>query len=539
VKDAYHIVLVSFVALLSALSWNFEVIMVSPLVVSVLVIFICLYRLAPYYGKEMLEGERGESRINFIAHSLAFFGISLVVVLILFFMIPRRTFGYFGGFGMLKKEYLAGFSDEINIGEIAMIKANTEVAFRAKLSDRLEESKMYWRGVALDKFDGNRWRNTSQVGYAKIKKGEINFFNYKRGLIEQKIYTAGVESKYLFHLFPIAGIKIDQPYIAIDENDNFMSFASTYSMYSVNGGQSLNFNLRAIDRDRFLQLPEVNKKIILLNSSIVSADLNDYQKAIKLMNYLRSQYKYKVVSEAMYSDDPLSDFLLFRKEGHCEYFASALCVLLRLNKIPCRVVNGYLGGDYNIFGNYYIIRQSNAHSWVEAYFPDKGWVLLDATPAGSVSISYAISNWYDSFVDGIAFGWENYILLYSREKQSAIYTSINDYKSKVLYYSKNIFNVFILKVFIFISLFVFVIYLFIRYVRVYRRENEFAKQSDYLFYRLFLIKMRLLGYKKNISMTPLEFCQLLEGSAYQEEAERITKRYCYIKYSRVSRRQEP
>ena len=80
--------------------------------------------------------------------------------------------------------------------------------------------------------------------------------------------------------------------------------------------------------------------------------------------------------------DPVADFLFNVKAGHCEYFATAMAVMLRTRGVVARVVNGFLPGEYNEAAGAYTVRQSDAHSWVEVYFPEtRSWVTFDPTPS--------------------------------------------------------------------------------------------------------------------------------------------------------------
>ena len=541
VKDAYHIILISFVGILSALSWNFESIMVFPLVAAITMIFISLYQLAPYSGKNKLDYfPLIEGRQHLFFHTVFITVISLVLISIIFFMIPRHTFGYFENIRMIHKEYLTGFSDEVSLADLIDIRNNEESDFRANIKPRIDESRMYRRGIALDKFNGIKWINTGRIRYSKIAAHRPNILQHKGELIEQKIFPVSLASRYLFSLFPFAGLKIDQPFITIDENDNLISSVQTYSMYSVKDGGFFYSLITDEEKKRYLQLPEINNKIIQLNKKIVSSNSSDEEKALQITNYLRNSYKYSVGQSEIYLDDPLADFLLFRKEGHCEYFASALCVLLRINSIPCRVVNGYLGGEYNILGNYYIVRQSRAHSWVEAYLPNRGWILLDATPVNYESLGFTLKAWLNSIEDSISFLWENYVLLYSFERQAVVYSYIKNFSNKIINsISKFISDSYKLK--LWTILFIIILLML---VKVLRSNKSILKRFkvrfsfEFLFYKLFLLKMRILGYKKPKWMTPMEFCNLLENSRFKEEAEEITKKYCYLKYSMLNKRQE-
>src|SRR5438445_13833159 len=94
------------------------------------------------------------------------------------------------------------------------------------------------------------------------------------------------------------------------------------------------------------------------------------------------KYGYTLELPRVRPADSLANFLFERKQGHCEYFASAMAVMLRTLHIPSRVVNGFRTGEFNDLTGNYVVRASNAHSWVEAYFPGYGWVSFDPTPAG-------------------------------------------------------------------------------------------------------------------------------------------------------------
>ena len=94
-----------------------------------------------------------------------------------------------------------------------------------------------------------------------------------------------------------------------------------------------------------------------------------YDKAIAIENFLRSRFTYTLELSGKPGDDPLAHFLFETHAGHCEYFASAMTIMLRTLGIPAREVNGFLPGEFNDLAGDYIVRASDAHSWVEAYFP--------------------------------------------------------------------------------------------------------------------------------------------------------------------------
>ena len=101
---------------------------------------------------------------------------------------------------------------------------------------------------------------------------------------------------------------------------------------------------------------------------------NNYDKAAAIERYLRTNFGYTLQLPRTVPHDPVANFLFDRKQGHCEYFASSMAIMLRTLGIPSRVVNGFRTGEFNDLTSQYLVRASNAHSWVEAYFPGYGWI---------------------------------------------------------------------------------------------------------------------------------------------------------------------
>jgi len=130
-------------------------------------------------------------------------------------------------------------------------------------------------------------------------------------------------------------------------------------------------------------LPELDPRIVGLAKTITARARNPYDKAQAIEGYLRSNYGYTLDLSGAPPTDPLAYFLFQKHAGHCEYFAAAMTVMLRSVGVPARYINGFLSGEYNDVGGDYIIRASDAHSWVEVYFPRYGWITFDPTPPGS------------------------------------------------------------------------------------------------------------------------------------------------------------
>src|SRR5205823_11603121 len=117
--------------------------------------------------------------------------------------------------------------------------------------------------------------------------------------------------------------------------------------------------------------------------------------------------------------DPVANFLFERKAGHCEYFASSMVVMLRTLGIPSRIVNGFRGGEYNDVTGSYIVRAKDAHSWVEAYFPEYGWYTFDPTPGSSSEMAASWSRLY-LYMDAMREFWHDWIVNYDTGHQNLL-----------------------------------------------------------------------------------------------------------------------
>lgn len=138
-------------------------------------------------------------------------------------------------------------------------------------------------------------------------------------------------------------------------------------------------------------------------------------KVTAVTEWLRSTHQYTTaLKRNTQVVDPLEDFLFHQKDGHCEYFASATAILLRVAGIPTRYVNGFLGGEWNDYGKYIAVRDNRAHSWTEAYLGPLGWVRVDSTPVASrVTRMGRLRQLFDS----IELFWSRWIIQYDASRQ--------------------------------------------------------------------------------------------------------------------------
>ena len=115
-------------------------------------------------------------------------------------------------------------------------------------------------------------------------------------------------------------------------------------------------------------------------SNITAGAGTDLERARAMERRLRTDYAYTLEMPSQKSADPLADFLFTRRRGYCEYFASAMAVMLRSIGVPARIATGFQSGLYNPITGLWVIRASDAHAWVEAWIPGNGWTTFDPTP---------------------------------------------------------------------------------------------------------------------------------------------------------------
>ena len=176
--------------------------------------------------------------------------------------------------------------------------------------------------------------------------------------------------------------------------------------------------------------PEIHRLALNLLQDILPPDKMPTVEQIRPIadrfeQYLRTNYPYSLTFEAKDTSlDPTADFLLNRKDtgGHCEYFASAMVMLCRSVGLNARMVTGYHGGDFNSISGLYVVRQKDAHAWVEVNMPNRGWVLYDPSPAATDSGStFVVAKWFHDASEIVQKGWQSTIIAFDNSSRSYIF----------------------------------------------------------------------------------------------------------------------
>jgi protein-glutamine gamma-glutamyltransferase len=454
-RDALFLAMLAFAAMLAS-----SILTVDTSFLILFFVFM-LFGVAAFIALEMRRGANGtltpvfsrqpaEERRLSRALSLAALSVALGSIVLggaLFFIFPRFTAGFWGRASM-QPSLMTGFSDNIELGQIGEIKQNSEVVMRVKTGKPVPYPMLRWRGIALIKFDGKRWSNPERPN--ERLSARPDGWILLRGP-EQAAALAATDLQYTVFLQPIATSAIFTPgepislkgnfsednsgsdwaasrsYISRDSTGSLFNPFHNYSPVRYTGLsrlpkldaarlRSASDEYPAAIRDEYLQLPQqLDARIPDLARQMTARASTAYDKARAIEGFLRSRFGYTLNLAGKPGNDPLANFLFVTRAGHCEYFASAMTILLRTLEIPAREVNGFLPGEYNDLAGDYIVRASDAHSWVEVYFPGSGWVTFDPTPAAPEK-SGLLSR-LAKYIDWMQLSWSEWIINYDFSHQ--------------------------------------------------------------------------------------------------------------------------
>jgi protein-glutamine gamma-glutamyltransferase len=377
-------------------------------------------------------------RLFWLANGL---GLAVFAVTVgIFFMIPRVSAGFLQGRGG-ETLRTSGFSDTVNLGSIGPIKRDPSVVMRVELEDPAPHSdRLYLRGVAYDRYDGSAWTNqfTHRRQLAETSPMTFTVRQYPAraavrsgAAIRQNILLESLDTTVLFAApFPET---VTGPFPTVQSDTAgalYLPFTSSSRMeYSVVSRMG-----RSVPQDpepqavpyaesfvhHYLQVPDQSERVATLAQEITLNRSTRYEKAAAIERYLSQNYKYSLDVPTTAQAQPLDEFLFTRKSGYCEHYATAMVVMLRTIGIPARLVTGFLATEWNEYGNYFLVRQQDAHAWVEVHFPQSGWISMDPTPAVTEEAAGARWQALARLTDHMRLRWNRFFIQYSGADQIAV-----------------------------------------------------------------------------------------------------------------------
>ncbi|HYU46939.1 MAG TPA: DUF3488 and transglutaminase-like domain-containing protein [Terriglobales bacterium] len=360
---------------------------------------------------------------------------------LIFFLLPRVSSRYLSAYAPTN-DLSTGFTDRVQLGRIGKIQQSSAVVMHIEIQNDLQGAyDLKWRGVALNRFDGKMWSNAFAPNL--MRPGLDGRYRLAPAADEGASQVVpGRKIRYRVLMEPLGAnvfFLAERPTVLSGDYRQTNTDAGG-AVYNLDTGHPINRydaeselvvpdeeELRLAPNtipggmDEYLKLPPLDIRISKLAEEITASAPSNYQKAAAVERYLRTGFGYTLELPRRVGEDPLADFLFERKKGHCEYFASSMAVMLRSLRIPSRMVTGFRTGEFNDLTGKYVVRASNAHSWVEAYFPGTGWVSFDPTPAASLPTRYGWSR-IQLYADAAASFWREWIINYDAEHQRSLGT---------------------------------------------------------------------------------------------------------------------
>ena len=311
-----------------------------------------------------------------MAHATRLILHALPVALLLFLLFPRIP-GPFWSLPTAGNQAVTGLSGELSPGDISELALSDKVAFRVRFeSSSPGPTAMYWRGPVMDAFDGRKWTQ-----WQGRQSGTSDLPNNSGPLIEYEVTLEPHGQRWLLALeTPVtwdargASLSVTGQLLRDAPVDQRMSYRSTSLLGASRDQQD---SITVLDRNRTLPASG-NPRSIAFGRQLRGTTENDAEYLEKLLQYFAQESFYYTLRPPSLGDDPIDEFMFDTRRGFCGHFASAFTVLARAGGIPARVVTGYQGAERNPLGNYWVVRQSDAHAWAEAWI-DGRWIRFDPT----------------------------------------------------------------------------------------------------------------------------------------------------------------
>jgi len=410
-------------------------------------------------GVGRILGSRRVVGGTFFAATAGMAAVVLMGAVAIFMLVPRVGAGFAVGATRMSGS-ATGFADEIAIGRYGTRAAHRhEVVLRATLVDlqaRDEDARnamadsMYFRGAAYDGYEAGHWvhshrpelRTVVERDGARFLVGEAPGGlapGDESALVRQEIEAIGIPASVMVAIdrpraFELPAMKLGAAgalrvfprwsgeaalRVGGGEGDTFITLSHAhYVAYSrpagVPGPDTV--GLPPASRAAYLVVPgDLKRRLGNLAATIGPPEATVSDTIAEITRALREKHAYTLEpNPAPPGVDPVESFLLGEHAGHCELFASSAVLLLRLRGVPARYVTGFRGGEWNAVGGYVAVRDDRAHAWGEAFVPDRGWVRVDATPAGA---PLPRAGRLSDVIDALDYFWNRWVVGYDLGRQ--------------------------------------------------------------------------------------------------------------------------
>ncbi|MDX1633145.1 MAG: DUF3488 and transglutaminase-like domain-containing protein [Marinobacter sp.] len=309
---------------------------------------------------------------------------TLPIVVLLFVFFPRM--GPLWSVPLVSGQGQTGISDTMSPGSISNLAQSSERAFRVTFGGIMPpQRERYWRGLILDRYDGDTWRQGDPLPYRP--PGRINLDGGAGDLLpdQYEVLLDPTNQRWAFALDDSQAVS-DNLEAVEGGLFRFRRPADTTVRYrlalTANDNADDTAGLSNRERQRYLQLPaEGNRRTRALARELRQQSNGPEELVLTFLGRLRTEAYFYTLRPPVMLEDGIDALLFDVRRGFCAHYAGAMTFLLRSAGIPARVVVGYQGGEAGVDDEYLIVRQYDAHAWVEAWLPERGWARIDPTAA--------------------------------------------------------------------------------------------------------------------------------------------------------------
>ncbi|HEX6275698.1 MAG TPA: DUF3488 and transglutaminase-like domain-containing protein [Polyangiaceae bacterium] len=379
-----------------------------------------------------------------------------VFTAVLFVLFPRVGLSFLW-LNHSRTERMVGFSERVDLGGVGRLRSDPTIVMRVEPPglgvSPPPRVALYLRGAAFDRYDGRAWsrnstsRDTSldQAGaFVRIKR----FHDASRDRV-MRIDLEPIDPPVVFLPLDAVAVEVVSTSPGLDRTpprlfkgpDGVLRYQSAdqrglrYDVSIANAPEPSRAELESDERLRYLALPELPPRIAELAESWTAGATDALTRARIVESKLRKGYRYDLDSPSGGAKNPLDDFLFNSKRGHCEFYSTAMTVMLRTLDVPARNVTGFVGGTFNRFSRSYVVRQGDAHSWVEVWVDGAGWTRFDPTPPSDAIPKSEIGGAFAilrDFVEAAGQRWSRHVVGYDLRQQLGLYGELeNTYRRLV------------------------------------------------------------------------------------------------------------
>ena len=428
---------------------------------------------------------------------ISVFTVPIIILTYLFFPRAEVKVSLFAN-----KSNNLGIPDKISLGSFQQITLEDEDIFNVKFFERVNQSQLYFRVKTFEMLDQlKNWKsintkvtfknNNAFIQRSKDQlKYDLILFNHGKNWIPVLDYT--VPRAYDF--------KFDSYNLTYRLNQK-MNAKKKFAFYAQSISPVTYLNIK--EKSYYLQIPNTVDSKLIAWAKDNKINKSELEFAEFLMDHFKSQnYFYNLKPNPIGNN--YSKFFFETKEGYCEYFAGTMALLLRAADIPSRIVTGYYGGRYNNLGDFYTFSQEDAHSWVEVWINNTGWIRFDPTqviPPSNIKntinsfereennigieqnefVKFFGDKGLNLWVKYIDYQWTNFLINYDSDQRSKLISQIKSLDQTTIF---EIIKYIILS----ITLLIFAMMLFV----IIRKKNY----SDLLFFLIIKkLKLKVKNYE--------------------------------------------